>query len=742
MSERAARLEEAANGPVLENGLVRIETRLASGTYDICTTGGAPVISSAAVTVILPDGTRFSTRGEDLDFTGHQKVNDAQGKGITLFLSREASDDEPGLHILLTLYEGQPFAVAQAEVQNLAGPALPVKELRPLDGGVVAAGEGTGLRFYKHGWQSWSPAIVLDCAGDEVISSPPVVGPGTRPAQEDGRFLSELVTAVAGLGGGVVAGFISTADQFSQLWFDRDSGLLTAASYADGVPVAHRASLSSERLYIEPTVDPVRSLQTYGNALGREMDAPPPATVTSGWCSWYYYWQGVSQAEVIANLEELAATRERLPVEYVQIDDGYQAEIGDWLTVNEKFPDGMKWLADRIHEKGFKAGIWVAPFLAGARSRLFQEHPDWFVQFSAGGPAIATLNWGQLCHALDLTHPEVQQWLRDTFRTIAGDWGYDYVKIDFIYAGALDGVRHDPGITRAQAYRRGLDIIRDAVGERFILACGNPQGPSVGLVDGARIGPDVAPYWHPFDRGAPRTPLSDPSALNSIRNTLTRYWMHNRLWANDPDCLLVRDTDTALSGDEVRTLATVIGLTGGMVLDSDNLMKLNPGRTRIISLLLPVYGKSGVPLDLFDTPDVPRLLELDCNTHRLLGVFNWDDTEDVVSATLPPGNWHAFEFWEESYAGNVSGRLEAAVPGRGCRLFRLTPVEDRPQVVSSTLHITQGAMEIASEEWDGERLTIGLRPVACADGSIYVARHGSLIEIPVTGLRGPRTIQV
>ena len=90
------------------------------------------------------------------------------------------------------------------------------------------------------------------------------------------------------------------------------------------------------------------------------------------------------------------------------------------------------------------------------------------------------VNWDQVCYALDLTHPEVIAWLGDLFHTICDDWGYDYVKIDFIYAGAIDGIRHDPNVTRAQAYRRGLEAIRDAVGNRFILACGNPIGPSVG----------------------------------------------------------------------------------------------------------------------------------------------------------------------------------------------------------------------------------------------------------------------
>src|SRR6185295_17667014 len=136
-----------------------------------------------------------------------------------------------------------------------------------------------------------------------------------------------------------------------------------------------------------------------------------------------------------------------------------------------------------------------------------------------------------------------------------------------------------------------------------------------------------------------------------IRNTITRFWMHGRLWMNDPDCLLVREADTSLSGDEVRALTTVIGLSGGMVLDSDKLAAVSDARRDLISLLLPVYGRSATPIDLFQTPDLPSLFELDCGTHRMLAVFNWSDESTEIEASLPRGRWHVFELWDREYVG-------------------------------------------------------------------------------------------
>ncbi|MEK7246989.1 MAG: glycoside hydrolase family 36 protein, partial [Chloroflexota bacterium] len=493
------RFDEGDVGPTLDNGVLRVKVHLQKGTFDVIDLGsGRTVLSDAGVAVSLREGPTFRTRGDELEFSGTKDVDDKHGHGVSMILLRETDTDEPELSVTITLYDGHPYAIVRAEVQNLLDAPVRVQSLTVLDGAALDVGAAAEtLSFYKHGWQSWSPTVVLSCAGEDIAVSPPVSAQGTQPQSAAGRFVSDLVTAVVDpkTDYGLVAGFVTAAGQFSHLWFDRDSSSLSAVSWADGIEVAPKAVLASEALYLQPTTRPAHALERYGSVMAREMDALPAGEVTSGWCSWYFYFQDISEAEVLTNLQFLAENRDALPVEYVQIDDGYQSEIGDWLTPNEKFPNGMKWIADEIHARGYKAGLWLAPFLAGKKSRLFVEHPEWFVQFATGGPAIATMNWGQMCHALDLTHPEVIGWLGATFRTICGEWGYDYVKIDFIYAGAVDGVRHDPNVTRAQAYRRGLEAIRDAVGLRFILACGNPIGPSVGLVVGARFGPDVAPYW-------------------------------------------------------------------------------------------------------------------------------------------------------------------------------------------------------------------------------------------------------
>jgi alpha-galactosidase len=169
--------------------------------------------------------------------------------------------------------------------------------------------------------------------------------------------------------------------------------------------------------------------------------------------------------------------------------------------------------------------------------------------------------------------------------------------------------------------------------------------------------------------------MSTPSALNAIRNSITRWWMHGRLWQNDPDCLLARDSETALTPDEVRALATVIAMTGGMVLDSDDLARLTRERKDWVSMLLPPFGKAARPLDLFEL-DEPRVLELDVGSHWMLAVFNWDDRASVIELPLRAEPVVVFDAWTRESLGEKRGVLELEVSAHGCRLLAISPLHD------------------------------------------------------------------
>jgi len=323
-------------------------------------------------------------------------------------------------------------------------------------------------------------------------------------------------------------------------------------------------------------------LDEYGRAVKRANRVRINGWNPVGWCSWYHYFGKLGWPDVIENLDAAAADRKAFPFDVFQVDDGYETEIGDWLSAKPGYPD-LGGLARAIKERRFRAGIWAAPFSAAETSRLFAEHPDWMVAEN-GRPKPCYKGWGRTIYALDTTRPDVKRWLDTTFRTLRRA-GFTYLKIDFLFAAAMRGERRKP-VTPVQAYREGLRVIRRAAGRDFVLGCGAPLLPSVGLVDGMRIGEDTAPYWKTKPSG-----FQGPNAYFALKNALMRQFMHRAFWLNDPDCLLVRDREIELTRNERELYALTAGALDNMVVDSDRLSLLGPAEKDLLGRALALRGR-------------------------------------------------------------------------------------------------------------------------------------------------------
>ena len=245
------------------------------------------------------------------------------------------------------------------------------------------------------------------------------------------------------------------------------------------------------------------------------------------WCSWYSLYDEIDPTKLLKILADL----DDLPFDVFQIDDGWQKSTGNWEP-NAKFPQGMQKMAARIHETGRKAGLWLAPLLISPASDIFHEHRDWLLHDEQGHLVKAGYNWGDVVYALDTTHPGALAWLIALMEKVRA-WGYDYVKLDFLYAGALPGKRH-LDVPRETAYRDGLLKMRTALGDAYLLVCGSPILPSLGLCDGMRIGQDVGDYWDSrlFDDFLIN--FGTPGVHNALRNTINRLWLQP-LVHTDPD---------------------------------------------------------------------------------------------------------------------------------------------------------------------------------------------------------------
>ncbi|MGI9431829.1 MAG: alpha-galactosidase [Myxococcota bacterium] len=445
------------------------------------------------------------------------------------------------------------------------------------------------LRFLRHGWQSWSftGSRDLDTQGEPVFPSGPWLrglhhGIGAPAPDRAGWHESDLLS-VAGLSEGGAAcavGVLERGAATGLVYLLREAeSVRIEAEVCFEVPLEPGETRAAERVRVSLGSDAGRLLEELSEVHGRLAEARIASPFQAGWCTWYHFFHDVTEDDLLRNLDALSAARGELPIDVVQLDDGYQREIGDWLETNPKFPRGLAPVAGAIRDAGFRPGLWTAPFCVVPESRVFAEHPEWLLRHERGfhrgliHPEWTPSLW---VHVLDTSRDDVCAHLARTFAALVG-LGFTYQKLDFLYAAGMQAEAADRALTRAARLRRGFDAIRTGAGdETFLLGCGCPLGPAVGVFDGMRIGPDVAPHWGwKTDGAVPGIEETRPNTRGAVRNTITRAFMHRRLWLNDPDCVMARTSDTELSEDEVDTLAVAVAATGGMTIFSDDVPVLS-----------------------------------------------------------------------------------------------------------------------------------------------------------------------
>ncbi|HUE98607.1 MAG TPA: glycoside hydrolase family 36 protein [Anaerolineales bacterium] len=401
-------------------------------------------------------------------------------------------------------------------------------------------------KFYRHGWQSWTLTTWLD-PNDPPL---PVRAAEFRLKDEDPGYALHKNHISAWVG----------AVELS----NDDIVLLGALNLGGRVDLE---GTTLKGFYESPERDGIHPFEwllargsedevfsKYAQALetkfGKGRFERPPRV----WCSWYSLYGWVKERVFLKALDNFSD----MSFDVFQLDDGWQLAYGDWES-NSKFPSGMKSLADKISATGRTPGIWLAPFMVSPNSQLAKNHPDWLLRDEKGVPVHAGITWSGDPLGLDVSHPEVLEWLHQLIRKVR-DWGYSYLKLDFLYIGGLIGKRHTD-VPREIAYRNALQVIREAAGDAYILACGAPVIPSLGLCDGIRVGPDVSPFWLNKPLTVWLNNPNDTSTQNAIRTSIHRLWL-SPLVNVDPDVLFFRSKYNALQSHEKQLLQDLGSISG------------------------------------------------------------------------------------------------------------------------------------------------------------------------------------
>ncbi len=561
-----------------------------------------------------------------------------------------------------------------------------------MDGADFLAIPGRRLRVHKEGLTMATPTASLRYGDRDFELNPEykpfaVLAPSEYRDDVPNKFSAEYAAILndSESGASALFGFISSADQFTRVVIEleeRGVARLEAISCGDGITIDPGESVCSEELVILASGDAYGLLERFASLCGRRMNAQTWSHTPTGWCSWYYYFAKVTETDMVENIRWLKENKAEFPLEYIQLDDGYQAALGDWLVCNDKFPKGLPFLIQETKAAGFKPGLWVAPFLVENSSLLYQAHPEWMVK-DKDGQTVWAMEWrGSRAAILDCTVQAACDWLTATFATLR-EWGYDYVKLDFVAHEigviSLGGRYADPKTTRAQALRRGLEAIRRGFGDdKFIVGCTCPFGTAVGVANGMRIGTDITPYWQKGNK----TYKEAPTVPNVCRNIINRRYMHQRLWLNDPDTHIARVDSNDLTEAEVKLWTSAVWLTGGALLLSDRFSTLTPERAALSKMLLkaPDAFTETRPLDFLER-EFPAIWFARSSTSRTsyaLGVFNFDQEARIFKVTLPlKGTFKAFEFWSKQDLGEVAEFFESEVQPHACKVFMLESVVEK-----------------------------------------------------------------
>jgi len=587
----------------------------------------------------------------------------------------------------------------------------------------------------------------------------------TAPAKNPGSYLF-LTLADPATRRGVVAGwlthdrgdgviFSSVKDGRVEFRAQIDYGRLRIPGPDDSQAKANRVPL--ETLVIGLFADARLGQEQFADAMARHYRIKLHPQV-NGYCTWYSDKHGAAGDEdSIVELAKFAA-RELKPfgLSFVQIDDEWQAggtyngprRGFDRVRPDGPYRHGMKPVADEFRKLGLTAGIWFMPFARNHQDPEYRDRQDWFVKRVDGKPYET--DWGGT--SLDLTRPEVQAHVASLAKTIHG-WGFNYFKMDGLWTGSAteqiyvnDGYHddhlgnnapfHDPSQTNVEVFRGGLRLVREAVGpEVFFSGCNVSQnmrtlGGSIGLVDSMRIGPDNGQGWNDY-----RTEI-DQNACGSIITGPVRgtrlYFLHGRVWWNDPDPCYVR---TSIPLNHARLIASWVAMSGQFNLNSDWIVGLPAERLDVLKRTMPAHGALARPVDYFDSIMPSMWLVTDVRgpvCRDVLGLFNWESGDRAIECTAaragldPARTYYAFDFWAGKPAQSFGGKFTFQVPAQSCRIIAVRAAEQRPLLVSTSRHVTQGIVDVADETWNAEARELSATSQVVADDPY---------ELRIAGLR-------
>ena len=289
------------------------------------------------------------------------------------------------------------------------------------------------------------------------------------------------------------------------------------------------------------------------------------------WDSWYSLFDQVEENHLLSILKEYKVRE--IPLDYFIIGQGYEKQVGDWMTPSDNFPGGLPRVVKEIKAAHYKAGLTFCPFICSGKSQLFLERPELIAKDKRG----KLLKVGKIrghggdYYLIDLYNPQSISYVKRCIKTIVEDWGISILKFDFLYAA---GLHSGPYVkrTRAQAVHHALDLLRKFAGPVPVIACGVPIGNAIGRFEYCSVAPDLSSGWdgsNPFFVG--KNIRERESTLGAIKSAIARRHLDSRAFSCDPGSFSLRKYKNNLSAREQESLFKTCIIFGGLISNSDSI---------------------------------------------------------------------------------------------------------------------------------------------------------------------------
>lgn len=432
-------------------------------------------------------------------------------------------------------------------------------------------------------------------------------------------------------------------------------------------------------------------------------DSPP-----AGWMTWYALKFDASEETVLRNARFQAEHLKDFGADTIWVDwewyhKKYERERFDGVDCfhpdPKKYPHGLGYVAEEIKKCGFIPALWMGFTNDPAMTDYEKEHPE---------ISLAHCETWSGKYYYDITHPEyLNGFLPKAVQQIK-EWGYEAIKYDTLpnciaAHERFHGNMQNPDMTTHEAFVGMIKKTRELLGEDFyMLACSGGTSSilwSAGVFDASRIGPDLF-TWEKF-----------VYTVGRLRNY---YPLHNIALINDPDNVVLRNEYS--NQNQAVSRLSIVSLLGLPLTFGDDLPMLPAERVELLKRALPVLKVH--PTDFNKavcdgkTQIICQKVALPFEEYLVTGVMNL--TEDTLlrdlsfreTLRLADGKYLVYDYFRDTYLGSIEDGIQLRLDSYETRVLALRPLLDRPQIVSTSRHLSQGAAELRNVEWKNKVLTV------------------------------------